>query len=217
MKLGSVGRFYINSIIHREHRCVLEVAIAALSAYAFGEDQVQVPNFMFMLMLRCHDDSQPSRPDSQLCRAEASQVDQHIPKVSSFHMSPVLFGAFLLRQYFLSVTGGALRCRGDRRIGTSEDDDPIVALPPRAGVGNIVLYLFLLAKWNQLPLAVDRNQHAEHENASGKDCDGRNAEYASRPEHLMAASLFVAYSATHCLFPCPEQLIEGIAAGAVKG
>jgi multiple sugar transport system permease protein/sn-glycerol 3-phosphate transport system permease protein len=45
----------------------------------------------------------------------------------------------------------------------------------------------------------------------------RSAEYAIGPEHLMAASLFVLVPVLVIYFIAQRQLIEGIAAGAVKG
>ena len=45
----------------------------------------------------------------------------------------------------------------------------------------------------------------------------RKAEYIIGPEHLMAASLFVLVPVLIVFFAAQKQLIEGIAAGALKG
>jgi len=45
----------------------------------------------------------------------------------------------------------------------------------------------------------------------------RKAEYQIGPEHLMAASLFVLVPVLIVFVFTQKQLIEGIAAGAVKG
>ena len=83
-------------------------------------------------------------------------------------------------------------------------------------LGTLVLYLFL-AKWNSYlwPLIVTNTQSMRTLPVGLAMV--RTAEYAIGPEHLMAASLFVLVPPLIVYFIAQKQLIEGIAAGAVKG
>jgi multiple sugar transport system permease protein/sn-glycerol 3-phosphate transport system permease protein len=92
-----------------------------------------------------------------------------------------------------------------------------VALPlARPVLGTLVLYLFI-SKWNSYlwPLIVTTKQHMRTLPVGLAMV--RSAEYSIGPEHLMAASIFVLVPVLIVYFIAQKQLIEGIAAGAVKG
>jgi ABC-type glycerol-3-phosphate transport system permease component len=92
-----------------------------------------------------------------------------------------------------------------------------IALPlARPVVATLALYLFI-AKWNDYlwPLIVTNTQNMRTLPVGLAMV--RNAEYIIGPEHLMAASLFVLVPVLIVFFAAQKQLIEGIAAGALKG
>jgi ABC-type glycerol-3-phosphate transport system permease component len=92
-----------------------------------------------------------------------------------------------------------------------------IAMPlARPVIGTLLLYIFI-QKWNSYlwPLIVTNTK--EMRTLPVGLAMVRSAEYAIGPEHLMAASLFVLVPVLVAYMVAQKQLIEGIAAGAVKG
>lgn len=213
--LAPFGRFYINSIITASTGVILEVSIAALSAYAFARIQYRYSGFFFMLMLAAMMiPSQVALIPNYVILKQLRWINTYqgivIPHVSS------VFGAFLLRQYFLTIPASlydAAELDGLGHVKTLVH----IALPlSRPVVGTLILYLFI-AKWNSYlwPLIVTNTQ--DMRTLPVGLAMVRSAEYSIGPEHLMAASLFVLIPVLCIYFIAQKQLIEGIAAGAVKG
>jgi multiple sugar transport system permease protein/sn-glycerol 3-phosphate transport system permease protein len=213
--LAPFGRFYINSAITACTGVILEVSIAALSAYAFARIKFKYRDVMFLVMLAAMMiPSQVALVPNYVILKQLKWINTYqgivIPHVSS------VFGAFLLRQYFLSVPSAlydAGEIEGLGHVGTLF----YIALPlAKPVLGTLVLYLFL-AKWNSYlwPLIVTNTQNMRTLPVGLAMV--RTAEYAIGPEHLMAASLFVLVPPLIVYFIAQKQLIEGIAAGAVKG
>jgi multiple sugar transport system permease protein/sn-glycerol 3-phosphate transport system permease protein len=213
--LAPFGRFYINSIITASTGVFLEVSIAALSAYAFARIKFKYRDIMFLVMLAA------MMIPSQVALIPNYVVLKHLKWINTYqgivipHVSSV-FGAFLLRQYFLSVPASlydAAEIDGMGHVKTLV----YIALPlARPVLGTLVLYLFL-AKWNSYlwPLIVTNTQNMRTLPVGLAMV--RTAEYAIGPEHLMAASLCVLVPPLIVYFLAQKQLIEGIATGAVKG
>ncbi len=213
--LAPFGRFYINSAITASTGVILEVSIAALSAYAFARIKFKYRDAMFLVMLAA------MMIPSQVGLVPNYVILKHLKWINTYqgivipHVSSV-FGAFLLRQYFLSVPSAlydAGEIEGLGHVGTLF----YIALPlAKPVLGTLVLYLFL-AKWNSYlwPLIVTNTQNMRTLPVGLAMV--RTAEYAIGPEHLMAASLFVLVPPLIVYFIAQKQLIEGIAAGAVKG
>ncbi len=213
--LAPFGRFYINSAITASTGVILEVSIAALSAYAFARIKFKYRDFMFMVMLAA------MMIPSQVGLVPNYVILKHLKWINTYqgivipHVSSV-FGAFLLRQYFLSVPS-ALYDAGEIEGLGHGGILFYIALPlAKPVLGTLVLYLFL-AKWNSYlwPLIVTNTQSMRTLPVGLAMV--RTAEYAIGPEHLMAASLFVLVPPLIVYFIAQKQLIEGIAAGAVKG
>jgi ABC-type glycerol-3-phosphate transport system permease component len=209
------GRFYLNSVITAASGVLLEVLIAALSGYAFARIRFRFREPLFMLMLAA------MMIPGQMALIPNYVTLKHLAWINTYaglvvpHISSV-FGAFLLRQAFLSMPPalfdaahmdglGHLRCLLD------------VALPmARPVVATLGLYLFI-SKWNEYlwPLIVTNTQNMRTLPVGLSMVE--KAEYIIGPEHLMAASLFVLVPVLVVFFLAQKQLIEGIAAGAVKG
>jgi ABC-type glycerol-3-phosphate transport system permease component len=209
------GRFYVNSVVVAGSGVALEVLIAALSAYAFARIRFRFREPLFLVMLAA------MMIPGQVALIPNYVTLKHLGWINTYaglvipHVSSV-FGAFLLRQAILSMPAdlfdaahmdglGHLRCL--LRI----------ALPlARPVVATLALYLFI-AKWNDYlwPLIVTNTQNMRTL-AVGLSMV-RKAEYTIGPEHLMAASLFVLVPVLVVFFAAQRQLIEGIAAGALKG
>lgn len=213
--LAPFGRFYINSIITATTGVFLEVSIAALSAYAFARIRFKYRDIMFLVMLAA------MMIPSQVALIPNYVVLKHLKWINTYqgivipHVSSV-FGAFLLRQYFLSIPTALYDAAEIDGLGHFKTM-VFIALPlARPVVGTLVLYLFL-AKWNSYlwPLIVTNTQNMRTLPVGLAMV--RTAEYAIGPEHLMAASLFVLVPPLIVYFLAQKQLIEGIAAGAVKG
>ncbi len=213
--LAPFGRFYINSAITASTGVILEVSIAALSAYAFARINFKYRDTMFLVMLAA------MMIPSQVGLVPNYVILKHLKWINTYqgivipHVSSV-FGAFLLRQYFLSVPS-ALYDAGEIEGLGHGGILYYIALPMAKPVlGTLVLYLFL-AKWNSYlwPLIVTNTQSMRTLPVGLAMV--RTAEYAIGPEHLMAASLFVLVPPLIVYFIAQKQLIEGIAAGAVKG
>lgn len=209
------GRFYINSIVTATTGVILEVAIAALSAYAFSRIRFKYRDVLFMVLLAA------MMIPGQVALIPNYVVLKHLGWINKYagivipHVSSV-FGAFLLRQYFLTIPDSlydAAEIDGLGHVRTLFH----IALPlARPVVGTLTLYLFI-SKWNSYlwPLIITNTQNMRTLPVGLAML--RQAEYAIGPEHLMAASIFVLVPVLVVFFIAQKQLIEGIAAGAVKG
>jgi ABC-type glycerol-3-phosphate transport system permease component len=209
------GRFYVNSIITVSAGVVLQMIVAALAAYAFARIRFRFREPLFMLMLAA------MMIPSQVALIPNYVILKHLGWINTYaglvvpHISSV-FGAFLLRQAFLTMPAdlfdaahmdglGHLRCMLS------------IALPlARPIVATLSLYFFI-TKWNEYlwPLIVTNTQNMRTLPVGLSMV--RQAEYIIGPEHLMAASLFVLVPVLVVFFAAQKQLIEGIAAGALKG
>jgi ABC-type glycerol-3-phosphate transport system permease component len=213
--LAPFGRFYINSIITASTGVILEVVIAALSAYAFARIRFKYRGLFFIIMLAA------MMIPSQVALIPNYVVLKHLKWINTYqgivipHISSV-FGAFLLRQYFLSIPDSLYDAAEMDGLGHFRTM-LFIALPlARPVLGTLVLYLFI-SKWNSYlwPLIVTNTQSMRTLPVGLAMV--RSAEYSIGPEHLMAASLFVLVPVLVIYFIAQKQLIEGIAAGAVKG
>lgn len=209
------GRFYVNSIVTATSGVALEIAVAALSAYAFARIKFRYRDQLFIALLAA------MMIPGQVALIPNYVVLKHLGWINTYrgivipHVSSV-FGAFLLRQYFLTIPESlydAAEIDGMGHVKTLF----FVALPlARPVVGTLALYLFI-SKWNSYlwPLIVTNTQSMRTLPVGLAML--RQAEYAIGPEHLMAASIFVLVPVLVVFFIAQKQLIEGIAAGAVKG
>ncbi len=214
-KLAPFGRFYINSIITATSGVFLEVAIASLSAFAFARIRFKYSNVFFMIMLAA------MMIPAQVALIPNYVILKHLHWINTYqgivipHVSSV-FGAFLLRQYFLSVPSSLYDAAEIDGLGHGRTL-LYIALPlARPVLGTLILYLFI-SKWNSYlwPLIVTNTQNMRTLPVGLAMV--RDAEYSIGPEHLMAASLFVLVPVLFIYFIAQKQLIEGIATGAVKG
>ena len=208
------ARFYYNSIVTATAGVVLEVSIAALSAYAFARIRFRFRNTLFFVMLAA------MMIPGQIALIPNYVILSHLGWINRYagivipHVSSV-FGAFLLRQSFLSIHQSlydAAEIDGMGHLRTLAH----IALPlARPVLATLTLYLFI-AKWNSYlwPLIVTNTQNKRTLPVGLAMI--RQAEYEIGPEHLMAASLFVLVPVLVVFFLAQKQLIEGIATGAVK-
>ena len=208
------ARFYYNSIITATAGVVLEVSIAALSAYAFARIRFRFRNALFFVMLAAMMiPGQVALIPNYVILSRLGWINRYagivIPHVSS------VFGAFLLRQSFLSIHDAlydAAEIDGMGHLRTLMH----IALPlARPVLATLTLYLFI-SKWNSYlwPLIVTNTQNMRTLPVGLAMV--RQAEYVIGPEHLMAAALFVLVPVLVVFFVAQKQLIEGIATGAVK-
>ncbi|HUW11224.1 MAG TPA: carbohydrate ABC transporter permease [Anaerolineae bacterium] len=208
------GRFYINSIIVTGWGVTMEVLIAALTAYAFARIEFPGRNLLFMVVLAA------MMIPTQMALVPNYVTLKHLGWINEYagivipHVSSV-FGAFLLRQAFLSMSSeifDAATIDGAGHLRSLLH----VALPlARPVVATLALYLFI-AKWNDYlwPLIITNTQ--DMRTLPVGLVMVRSAEYIIGPEHLMAATLFVLVPVLVVFFLAQNQLIEGIAAGALK-
>jgi ABC-type glycerol-3-phosphate transport system permease component len=208
------GRFYINSIIVTGWGVTMEVLIAALTAYAFARIEFPGRNLLFMVVLAA------MMIPTQMALVPNYVTLKHLGWINEYagivipHVSSV-FGAFLLRQAFLSMSSeifDAATIDGAGHLRSLL----YVALPlARPVVATLALYLFI-AKWNDYlwPLIITNTQ--DMRTLPVGLVMVRSAEYIIGPEHLMAATLFVLVPVLLVFFLAQNQLIEGIAAGALK-
>ena len=209
------GRFYINSIITTTVGVFLEVFIASLSAYAFARIKFKYSNALFMVMLAAMMiPSQVALIPNYVILKHLGWINTYqgivIPNVSS------VFGAFLLRQYFLSIPAALYDAAEIDGLGHMKTLFYIALPLARPVLGTLVLYLFI-AKWNNYlwPLIITNTQNMRTLPVGLAMV--RSAEYSIGPEHLMAASIFVLVPVLIVYFFAQRQLIDGIASGAVKG
>ena len=209
------GRFYVNSIIVASTGVILEVGIAALAAYAFARIQFRFRESLFMVMLAA------MMIPGQVALIPNYVTLKHLGWINTYaglivpHISSV-FGAFLLRQAILSMPSALFDAANIDGLGHLRCL-LYVALPmARPVVATLGLYLFI-AKWNDYlwPLIVTNTQNMRTLPVGLAMV--RQAEYVIGPEHLMAATLFVLVPVLLVFFAAQKQLIEGIAAGALKG
>jgi ABC-type glycerol-3-phosphate transport system permease component len=209
------GRFYLNSIITTVWGVTMEVLIAAFSAYAFARIEFPGRNALFMVVLAAMMiPSQMGLLPNYVTLKHLGWINKYagivIPHVSS------VFGAFLLRQAFLSMSSeifdaATIDGAGHFRSLVS------VALPlARPVVATLALYLFI-AKWNEYMWTMIVTNTQNMRTLPVGLVMIRSAEYIIGPEHLMAATLFVLVPVLILFFMAQRQLIEGIAAGALKG
>jgi len=208
------GRFYINSLIVTIWGVSMEVAIAALTAYAFARIEFPGRNLLFMVVLAA------MMIPGQMALVPNYVTLKHLGWINKYagivvpHVSSV-FGAFLLRQAFLSMSSelfDAATIDGAGHLRSLLN----IALPlARPVVATLTLYLFI-AKWNDYlwPLIITNTQ--DMRTLPVGLVMVRDAEYIIGPEHLMAATLFVLVPVLIVFFLAQRQLIEGIAAGALK-
>ncbi|PKL09690.1 MAG: glycerol-3-phosphate ABC transporter permease [Spirochaetae bacterium HGW-Spirochaetae-7] len=209
------GRFYINSIITSSTGVFLEVSIASLSAYAFARIKFRYREMLFMVLLAA------MMIPGQVALIPNYVVLKHLGWINTYqgivipHVSSV-FGAFLLRQYFLTIPDSLYDAAEIDGLGHVRILFHIALPLARPVVGTLTLYLFI-SKWNSYlwPLIITNTQNMRTLPVGLAML--RQAEYAIGPEHLMAASIFVLVPVLLIFFLAQKQLIEGIASGAVKG
>lgn len=209
------GRFYVNSIVVTLSGVVLEILIASLSAYAFARIRFRFREALFLVMLAAMMiPGQVALIPNYVTLKHLGWINQYagivIPHVSS------VFGAFLLRQAILSMPADLFDAAHMDGLGHVRCMLKIALPLARPVVATLALYLFI-AKWNDYlwTLIVTNTQNMRTLPVGLAMV--RSAEYNIGPEHLMAASLFVLVPVLVVFFTAQKQLIEGIAAGALKG
>ena len=209
------GRFYLNSIVVTCSGVVLEILIASLSAYAFARIRFRFREPLFLVMLAAMMiPGQMALIPNYVTLKHLGWINQYagivIPHVSS------VFGAFLLRQAILSMPADLFDAAHMDGLGHFRCMLKIALPLARPVVATLALYLFI-AKWNDYlwTLIVTNTQNMRTLPVGLAMV--RSAEYNIGPEHLMAASLFVLVPVLIVFFTAQKQLIEGIAAGALKG
>lgn len=209
------GRFYINSIVTAAAGVILGVVTAAFAAYAFARIRFKYRDFFFLVMLAAMMiPGQVALIPNYVILAKLNWINTYqgivVPHIAN------VFGAFLLRQYFMTIPNDLYDAA---QIDELKHTRTLlhVALPlSRPVLGTLLLYLFI-QKWNAYlwPLIVTNKQNMRTLPVGLAMI--RSAEYSIGPEHLMAASIFVLMPVLIAYFLAQKQLIEGIAAGAVKG
>lgn len=214
-ELAPFAQFYVNSVLTTVAGVVAETVIALLSAYAFARIEFPKRDALFMVVLAgMMIPGQLTLIPNYVTLSRLGWINTYqgiiVPHISS------VFGAFLLRQAFLSMENEIFDAAqvdgaGHLRILFS------IAFPmARPVVATLALFLFI-AKWNAYlwPLIVTNTQNMRTLPVGLAMV--RSAEYMIGPEHLMAASLFVLIPVLIVFVLAQRQLIEGITAGAVKG
>jgi sn-glycerol 3-phosphate transport system permease protein len=209
------GRFYVNSIITAFSGVLLQMVIAALAAYAFARIRFRFREPLFMVMLAA------MMIPSQVALIPNYVILKHLGWINTYfglvipHVSSV-FGAFLLRQAFLSMPADLFDAAHIDGLGHLRSMLRIALPLARPVVATLTLYYFI-GKWNEYlwPLIVTNTQNMRTLPVGLSMV--RQAEYIIGPEHLMAASLFVLLPVLIVFFVAQKQLIEGIAEGALKG
>ncbi len=213
--IAPFGRFYVNSIITTGAGVVLEVLIAALSAYAFARIPFRFRDQLFVIMLAA------LMIPGQVALIPNYVVLKHLGWINTYagivvpHVSSV-FGAFLLRQAILSMPASLFDAAEIDGLGHLRSMLSVALPLARPVVATLSLYLFI-SKWNSYlwPLIVTNTESMRTLPVGLSMVE--KAEYMIGPEHLMAASLFVLVPVLVVFFAAQKQLIEGIAAGAIKG
>jgi ABC-type glycerol-3-phosphate transport system permease component len=209
------GRFYVNSIITACSGVVFQLIIAALAAYAFARIRFRFREMLFIVMLAA------MMIPSQVALIPNYVTLKHLGWINTYagivipHVSSV-FGAFLLRQAFLSMPADLFDAAHMDGLGHFRCMLNIALPLARPVVATLTLYFFI-TKWNEYlwPLIITNTQNMRTLPVGLSMV--RSAEYNIGPEHLMAASLFVLLPVLIVFFAAQKQLIEGIAEGALKG
>jgi ABC-type glycerol-3-phosphate transport system permease component len=194
---------------------IIEVLIGALSAYAFARIKFKYSGFLFMVMLAA------MMIPGQVGLIPNYVILKHLKWINTYqgivipHVSCV-FGAFLIRQYFLTIPSSLFDAAEMDGLGHFRTMTKIAMPLARPVIGTLTLYIFI-QKWNSYlwPLIVTNTKNMRTLPVGLAMV--RSAEYSIGPEHLMAASLFVLVPVLAAYIVAQKQLIEGIAAGAVKG
>lgn len=209
------AQFYLNSAIVVVVGVTLEVLIALLSAYAFSRIEFPGRDLLFMLVLAgMMIPGQLTLIPNYVTLSRLHWINTYqgiiIPHVSS------VFGAFLLRQSFLGMEKEIFEAAEVDGAGHLRTLFAIAFPMARPVVATVALFLFI-AKWNDYlwPLIVTHTENMRTLPVGLAMV--RKAEYQIGPEHLMAASLFVLVPVLVVFVLTQKQLVEGIAAGAVKG
>jgi ABC-type glycerol-3-phosphate transport system permease component len=213
--LAPFGRFYYNSIVTTVSGVLLETLIATMTAYAFARIAFPKRDQLFIVVLAA------MMIPSQLTLIPNYVTLYKLGWINSLHGIVIpnissVFGAFLLRQAFLTMNEelfDAAKIDGAGHLRTMFS----IALPlARPVLATLMLFLFI-GKWNSYlwPLIVTNTQNMRTLPVGLFMV--KNAEYQIGPQHLMAASLFVLLPVLIIFFIAQKQLIAGIAAGSVKG
>jgi ABC-type glycerol-3-phosphate transport system permease component len=209
------GIFYLNSFFTTFAGLILEVAIGALSAYAFARIEFPHRDKLFLVVLATMMiPGEMAIVPNYLTMRTLGWINTYagivIPYVSS------AFGCFLLRQAFLALPQDlfdAAKIDGAGHLRMLLQ----IALPlTRPVVATFALFLFI-AKWNAYlwPLIITNTW--DRRTLPIGLVMVREADITLGWQHLMAASLFVLIPVLLVFFVAQRQLIEGIARGAVKG
>ncbi|MFA6906189.1 MAG: carbohydrate ABC transporter permease [Sphaerochaeta sp.] len=209
------GRFYVNSIVTATFGVVLGLVTAAFAAYAFARIRFKYRDFFFLVMLAAMMiPGQIALIPNYVILAKLRWINTYqgivVPHIAN------VFGAFLLRQYFLTIPQSLYDAAEIDGMGHTKIMLHVALPLSKPVLGTLLLYLFI-QKWNAYlwPLIVTSKQNMRTLPVGLAMI--RSAEYAIGPEHLMAASIFVLVPVLLVYFLAQKQLIEGIAAGAVKG
>lgn len=207
--------FYVNSLITTGVGVTLEVLIAMLTAYAFARIDFPHRDKWFLIVLAAMMiPSQLTLVPNYVTLHRLGWIDS-LQGIIVPHISSV-FGAFLLRQAFLQMNQEMFEAAKIDGAGHLRSLFSIAVPIARPVVATLTLFLFI-SKWNEYlwPLIVT-NSESSRTLPIGLVML-RRAEYQIGPEHLMAASIFVLLPVLVIFIISQKQLIEGIAAGSVKG
>lgn len=207
--------FYANSLITTGAGVILEVLIATLTAYAFA--RIEFPNrdkWFLIVLAAMMIPSQLTLVPNYVTLHRLGWIDS-LQGIVVPHISSV-FGAFLLRQAFLQLNVEMFEAAKIDGAGHLRSMFAIAVPIARPVIATLTLFLFI-SKWNEYlwPLIVTNSERFRTLPIGLVML--RRAEYMIGPEHLMAASIFVLLPVLVIFVISQKQLIEGIAAGSVKG
>ena len=157
------GRFYINSIITAGVGVLLGLITSAFAAYAFARIRFKYRDFFFLLMLAAMMiPGQIALIPNYVILAKLKWINTYqgivIPHIAN------VFGAFLLRQYFMTLPDSlydAAEIDGLGHMKIMRSCRPALVKPVLAPAS-----LFIHPKVDALPVAFDRNLQAKHANTS---------------------------------------------------
>lgn len=209
------GRYYINTIITTALGSGAELLFAVTSAYAFAFLRFPRKNLVFLLLLAAlMVPNQVTILPNYLTMARFGWVNTYqgiiIPGAS------VAYGTFLLRQYFLTLPGEVLDAARVDGAGHLRTLWSVVLPLSRPGLITFGL-ISLVAKWNDFlwPLVVTNTQNMRVLPIGIfwlLDQEG-NTQWGT----VMAGTLFVVLPVLLVFLWAQRYIVEGIAAGAVKG
>lgn len=211
---GHLGIYLRNSAIQATGIAVAQVVTAILAAYAFAFLRFPLKNFLFVLFLA-----------TLMVPFEATIVTnrQTIVDLGWFDSFPALivpflangFGAFLLRQAFLTVPrdlkdAAAMDGYGHWRFMTR-----VVVPLTRPAVAALGVFSFLLA-WNQYlwPLIVTESNSVRTVQIGLRQLRGTSF---SQINVIFAGTILAALPILVLLVLFQKQLVRGLTAGAVRG